>query len=95
MTDYSSVVEQMDKLVMRGQKFCPEFHQLLSNLRAASNEIGDLRGEAESLRDQNSQLFELTYRGWMKRQAEARKFKRQVGIWRAKAKRLEGKREAS
>ena len=94
MTDYSSVVEQMDELVMRGQKFCPEFHQLLSNLRAASNEIGDLRGEAESIREENSQLLELTYRDWVKRQAEVRKFKRQVGIWRAKAKRLKDQREA-
>ena len=85
MTDYDEIIKEMDELMMGGHQFNPEFYQVLAALRAAREEI---IGE----RRKNSDLF---FRERHMRHKEVTKLTRQMGIWRAKAKRLEAKREAN
>lgn len=85
MTDYDEIIKEMDELMMAGHQFNPEFYQVLAALRAAREDI-------VRERQKNVDTF---FRERNIRNKEVTKLTRQMGIWRAKAKRLEGKREAS
>lgn len=85
MTIYDEIIKEMDELMMAGQQFNPEFYRVLAALRAAREDVVEFR-------QKNMDTF---FRERNIRNEEVAKMKRQMGIWRAKAKRLEGKREAS
>jgi uncharacterized NAD(P)/FAD-binding protein YdhS len=93
---YEALLLEMDERVMSGAPMTPEAHRLLAALRMLTHEVGTshrkmadrvnaMKAQVDALRDREAQLEQRL-------NEEARSVtvsRRQMGIWRAKAKRLE------
>jgi|TARA_B100001093_G_scaffold493381_1_gene535507 uncharacterized NAD(P)/FAD-binding protein YdhS len=93
---YNALLLEMDERVMSGAPMTPEAHRLLAALRMLTNEVGAghrkmadrvnaMKAQVDGLREREAQLEKSL-------NEEARSVtvsRRQMGIWRAKAKRLE------
>jgi len=93
---YDALLLEMDERVMSGAPMTPEAHRLLAALRMLTNEVGAghrkmadrvnaMKAQVDGLREREAQLEKSL-------NEEARSVtvsRRQMGIWRAKAKRLE------
>ena len=93
---YNALLLEMDERVMSGAPMTPEAHRLLAALRMLTNEVGAghrkmadrvnaMKAQVDGLREREAQLEKSL-------NEEARSvtvLRRQMGIWRAKAKRLE------
>ena len=93
---YNALLLEMDERVMSGAPMTPEAPRLLAALRMLTNEVGAghrkmadrvnaMKAQVDGLREREAQLEKSL-------NEEARSVtvsRRQMGIWRAKAKRLE------
>lgn len=93
---YEALLLEMDERVMTGAPMTPEAHRLHAALRMLTHEVGTshrkmadrvnaMKAQVDAMRDREAQLEQRL-------NEEARSVtvsRRQMGIWRAKAKRLE------
>jgi len=93
---YNALLLEMDERVMSGAPMTPEAHRLLAALRMLTNEVGaGHRKMADRVNAMKAQVYGLREREAQLEKSlneEARSVtvsRRQMGIWRAKAKRLE------